>query len=119
VAGIEDDRVTTIAFDQFDAVDMRVGRVVDARDFPKARKPAYKLWIDFGEYGIRTSSAQITGHYVKEDLIGRLVVAVTNFPPRKIADFSSEVLVLGASDGEGQIVLLNLDREVPLGMKIS
>jgi len=111
--------VATIDFDHFDAVDLRVGRVVDARDFPKARKPAYKLWIDFGQHGVRTSSAQITRHYLKEDLIGRLVVAVTNFPPRRIADFSSEVLVLGAADGDGQIVLLNLDREVPLGTKIS
>ena len=119
MAGNEGDPVTTIDFDQFDSVDLRVGRVVDARDFPKARKPAYKLWIDFGEHGIRTSSAQITGHYRKEDLVGRLVVAVTNFPPRRIADFSSEVLVLGAADVDGQIVLLNLDREVPLGTKIS
>jgi len=111
--------VATIVFDQFDAVDMRVGRVVDVQDFPKARKPAYKLWIDFGEYGIRKSSAQITRHYLKDDLIGRHVVAVTNFPPLQVADFISEVLVLGAADENGQIVLLNLDRDVPLGTKIT
>ena len=111
--------MATIVFDQFDAVDVRVGRVVEVQDFPKARKPAYKLWIDFGPQGILRSSAQITRHYQKDDLVGRLVVAVTNFPPRQIADFSSEVLVLGAADESGAIVLLNVDRDVPLGTKIS
>ena len=111
--------LATIVYEQFAAVEMRVGRVVDVQDFPRARKPAYKLWIDFGEHGIRKSSAQITRHYAKDDLIGRMVVAVTNFPPRQVADFMSEVLVLGAADENGQIVLLNLDREVPLGTIIS
>ncbi len=88
-------------------------------DFPKARKPAYKLWIDFGELGIKQSSAQITKHYTKEDLADRLIVAVTNFPPRQIADFKSEVLVLGVDIGDGEIVLLRPDDDAPLGTLIS
>ena len=111
--------MATIEFSQFSAVDLRVGRIVDVQDFPKARKPAYKLWIDFGEQGIRKSSAQITHHYTKADLMGRVIVAVTNFEPRQIADFRSEVLVLGAADSLGHIVLLNVDRDVPLGTLIS
>lgn len=111
--------MATIEFPQFAAVEMRVGRVIDVKDFPRARKPAYQLWIDFGNHGIRKSSAQITSHYERSDLLGRLVVAVTNFPPRQIADFMSEVLILGAADESGGIVLLNLDRNVPLGTIIS
>jgi tRNA-binding protein len=111
--------LATIQFGQFAAVEMRVGRIVEAKDFPEARKPAYKLWIDFGEQGIRRSSAQITHRYAKDDLVGRLVVAVTNFEPRQIANFMSEVLVLGAADAAGEIVLLGLDHEVPLGTIIS
>ena len=107
-----------ISFDQFLAVDMRVGRVLAADDFPEARKPAWKLTIDFGpELGTKRSSAQIT-NYAREELEGRLVVAVVNFPPRQIGPFMSEVLVLGASDTEGRIILLHPDTEVPLGARI-
>ena len=108
-----------IAFDQFLAVDMRVGRVLAVEDFPEARKPAIKLWVDFGgALGVRKSSAQITRHYSPDRLIGRQVVAVVNFPPRQIGPFMSEVLVLGASDTEGRIILLHPDTEVPLGARI-
>jgi tRNA-binding protein len=107
-----------IDFDQFLAVDMRVGRVIAVEDFPEARKPAWKLTVDFGpELGTRRSSAQIT-NYSREELEGRLVVAVVNFPPRRIGPFSSEVLVVGASDAEGRVILLRPDSEVPLGARI-
>ncbi|MEA2313152.1 MAG: tRNA-binding protein [Solirubrobacteraceae bacterium] len=107
-----------IDFDQFLAVDMRVGRVVGVEEFPEARKPAWKLTIDFGEeIGTRRSSAQIT-NYAREELEGRRVVAVVNFPPRQIGPFMSEVLVLGASDAEGRIILLAPGTEVPLGARI-
>ncbi len=109
----------TISFDDFLQIDMRVGRITDAQDFLKARKPAYKLLIDFGaELGIKKSSAQITHYYRPEQLIGRLVIAVVNFPPRQIADFMSEVLVLGLPDEQGHIVLLQPSSEVPLGGKV-
>ena len=108
----------TIAFDDFLAVDMRVGRVLEVNDFPEARKPAWRLTIDFGpEIGIKRSSAQITS-YARDDLVGRLVVAVVNFPPRQIGPFMSEVLCLGASDEEGRIILLAPDSDVPLGARI-
>lgn len=108
-----------ISYDDFAKVDMRVGRVVSAEDFPEARKPAYKLTIDFGpEIGVKKSSAQITEHYKKEDLIGRLVVAVVNFPPKQIGPFMSECLTTGAADNEGKVVLLGFDHDVPLGSKI-
>jgi tRNA-binding protein len=107
-----------IGFDDFLAVDMRVGRVVAVDDFPEARKPAWKLTIDFGaELGTKRSSAQIT-NYTREQLEGRLVVAVVNFPPRQIGPFMSEVLTLGASDAEGRIILLEPEAEVPLGSRI-
>ena len=108
----------TIDFDAFLAVDMRVGRIVAVEDFPEARKPAWKLRIDFGEeLGVMRSSAQIT-NYAREDLEGRLVVAVVNFPPRQIGPVRSEVLTLGASDSEGRIILLAPDANVPLGARI-
>ncbi len=108
----------TIDFDQFLAVDMRVGRIVKVEDFPEARKPAWKLTIDFGEeIGTKRSSAQIT-NYAREELEGRLVVAVVNFPPRQIGPFMSEVLVLGASDADGRIILLHPDTGVPVGARI-
>jgi tRNA-binding protein len=108
----------TITFDDFLAVDMRVGRVLEAHDFPEARKPAWKLTIDFGEeLGVKRSSAQIT-NYAREELEGRLVVAVVNFPPRQIGPVRSEVLTLGASDTEGRIILLAPDADVPLGARI-
>ena len=107
-----------IGFDQFLAVDMRVGRVVEVEDFPEARKPAWKLTIDFGpEIGVKRSSAQIT-NYAREDLEGRLVVAVVNFPPRRIGSFLSDVLCLGASDSDGRVILLAPDVDVPLGSRI-
>jgi len=108
-----------ITFDDFAKVDIRVGRIVQVDDFPKARKPAFKLRIDFGDLGVKTSSAQITKHYRRDDLEGRLVLAVVNFPPRQIADFHSEVLTLGVVLGEGDVVLIQPDREVPLGAKIA
>ncbi len=104
--------------EDFQALDMRVGRVVEVEDFPQARKPAYKLTIDFGPLGLKRSSAQLTALYRREDLRGRLVVAVINFPPRQIGPFVSEVLVLGAPDEAGNVVLLALERDVPLGGRI-
>lgn len=107
-----------IDFDAFLAVDMRVGQVVAVEAFPEARKPAWKLTVDFGEeLGTRRSSAQIT-NYAREELEGRRVVAVVNFPPRQIGPLRSEVLVLGASDAEGRIILLAPDTDVPLGARI-
>lgn len=98
---------------------MRVGRIVRAEDFPRARKPAYKLWIDFGQpLGIKQSSAQLTDRYVPAALVGRLVIAVVNLPPKQIADFVSEVLVLGVPDEQGAVVLLRPDAEVPLGGRV-
>ena len=107
-----------IEFDDFLKVDMRVGRIVEVEDFPEARKPAWKLTIDFGEdVGLKRSSAQIT-NYAREELEGRLVVAVVNFPPRQIGPVRSEVLTLGASDEAGRVILLAPDSEVPLGARI-
>ena len=109
----------TISFDDFLKVDIRSGRVIDAQPFPQARKPAYKLWIDFGsEIGMKKSSAKITELYTLEDLIGRQVMAVVNFPPRQIGPFMSEVLTLGVADAEGRVVLLTPDSEVPLGARM-
>jgi tRNA-binding protein len=108
-----------ITYDDFANIDIRVGRIVQADDFPQARKPAYKLRIDFGaEIGVKNSSAQITKYYEPADLVGRLVLAVVNFPPRQIATFFSEVLTLGVILGEGDICLVHPDREVPLGSPI-
>ena len=105
-----------LSYADFDKVDIRVGRIVEVEDFPEARKPAYKLRIDFGPaLGIRKSSAQATKHYTKEELLDRLVVAVVNFPPKQIGPFMSEVLTLGVPDGEGSVVLLVPERSVPLG----
>jgi tRNA-binding protein len=104
-----------IEYDDFQRVEMRVGRVLRAEAFPEARKPSIKLWIDFGEMGERKSSAQLTRHYTPEDLPGRLVIAVTNFPPRQIAKFMSEVLVLGVPDADGEVVLLQPERDIPVG----
>lgn len=108
-----------IGFDDFLKVDIRVGKIVRAEPFPEARKPAFKLWVDFGaEIGERKSSAQITAHYTPEILIGRQVIAVVNFPPRQIGPVRSEILVLGVSDADGGIVLLAPDQEVPLGSRM-
>jgi tRNA-binding protein len=108
-----------IDFEHFQAVDIRVGRITAVEDFPEARRPAWKLTIDFGpEIGVKRSSAQIT-NYTREQLEGRLVVAVVNFPPRKIGLFSSEVLVLGALDDENGVILLRPDEEVALGDRVA
>lgn len=104
--------------EEFQALDLRVGRIIEAEEFPQARKPAYKLKIDFGPLGIKQSSAQLTALYRRDELPGRLVVGVVNFPPRQIGPFRSEVLVLGAPDERGEVVLLALEREVPLGGRI-
>ena len=110
--------MAAIAYDDFAKIEIRVGRIVQVDDFPKARKPAYQLRIDFGELGLKSSSAQITKYYDKSDLVGKLVLAVVNFPPRQIANFSSDVLTLGVVLGDGDIVLVHPEREVPLGSRI-
>ena len=108
--------MTEIDFDDFTKVEIRVGTVIRAEPFPEARRPAVKMWIDFGPgLGERKSSAQVTAHYAPEDLVGRQVVAVTNFPPRQIGPFMSEVLVLGLPDDAGEVVLVSPDRPVPDG----
>jgi len=109
----------TITPDDFFAADLRVGRVLSAEPFPEARKPAIKLRIDFGELGVRRSSAQLTAHYTPDELVGRLVIAVVNFPPRQIGPFVSEVLVLGACATPSDVVLLAPDMDVPVGTRIS
>lgn len=109
----------TITFDDFLKVDIRVGVITRAEPFPEARKPAYKLWVDFGpEIGEKKSSAQITTYYAVGDLPGRKVLAVVNFPPRQIGPVMSEVLVLGVPDENGDIVLLKPDLDVPLGVRM-
>jgi len=111
--------VDDITFDDFLKVDIRVGRVLRAEPFPEARKPAIKMWIDFGpEIGERKTSAQVTAHYTPESLVGRQVMGVVNFPPRQIGPFMSEVLVLGAADAEGGIVLIAPDHEVAEGERM-
>lgn len=105
-------------YEDFEKLEIRVGKIIDVKDFPEAKKPAYKLVIDFGKIGIKRSSAQITALYSKEDLIGKQVIAVINFPPKKIADFISEVLVLGILNKD-KVVLLKPEREVELGDRIA
>jgi tRNA-binding protein len=107
-----------ISWTDFERVDMRVGIVLEAEPFPEARRPAIKLRIDFGELGVKRSSAQITDRYTPEDLVGRRVVAVVNFPPKQIGPFVSEVLVLGAYGERGEVILLRPDFEVAPGTKI-
>lgn len=109
----------TITYEDFEKVDIRVGRITRAEPYPEARKPAYKLWVDFGgEIGEKRSSAQITVHYTPEALIGRQVLAVVNFPPRQIGKVLSEVLVLGLPDAAGAVVLIGPGQDVPLGGKL-
>jgi tRNA-binding protein len=110
--------VTEISWSDFERVDMRVGRVVRAEPFPEARKPAYRLWIDLGPLGERRSGARITDRYRPEDLVGRHVVCVVNFPPKRIGPFVSEVLVLGAYADGDQVVLLRPDDDVTPGSRI-
>lgn len=108
----------TISWEDFERVDMRVGVVVGARTFPEARRPALKLEIDFGPLGVKRSSAQITRHYTPDALIGRRVIAVVNFPPKRVGPFVSEVLVLGAYDSAGDVILLRPDADVAPGSRI-
>ena len=109
----------TISYADFEKVDIRVGTIIDAQPFPQARKPSYKLTIDFGaEIGVKKSSAQITVHYKADQLIGRQVCAVVNFPPRQIGPFMSEVLTLGMPDADGAVVLIRPDHKVPNGGKL-
>lgn len=109
----------TISFDDFLKVDIRVGRITRAEPFPEARKPAIKLWIDFGpELGEKKSSAQITRHYTPEELVGRQVLAVVNFPPRQIGPMKSEVLTLGVPDADGEVVLIGPGHDVPIGGRL-
>ena len=108
-----------ISFDDFLKVDVRVGRVIKAEEFPEARKPAYKMQIDFGpEIGIKKTSAQITKHYTPETLVGKLVMAVVNFPPRQIGPAMSEVLTLGFADDAGEVVLFAPDQRLPNGSRL-
>jgi tRNA-binding protein len=107
-----------ITWADFEKVELRAGTVLEVRDFPEARRPAYKLQVDFGEFGIRWSSAQITKHYTKEELIGRQIAGVVNFPKKQIANFMSEFLVTGFADENGDIVLTAIDKRVPNGSKL-
>ena len=108
-----------IKWDDFEKIDMRAGTIIGVNDFPNARKPAYRLTIDFGEeIGLKRSSAQVTVHYKKEDLLNRMVIAVINFPPKQIADFISECLVLGVYDENKDVILLQPERDVKNGMRI-
>ena len=109
----------TATLDDFHKIEMRVGRIVAVEDFPEARNPSWKLTIDFGPHGTRRSSAAVRRWYAKEDLVGRLVVCVTNFPPRRIATFDSEVLTLGAVEQDGRVVLLKPDADAELGSPIA
>ena len=111
--------MTQITYDYFEKVDIRVGKIIQVENFPKARKPAHKLWIDFGMLGIKKSSAQITKLYSKDELKDKLIIAVVNFPPRQVADFKSEVLVLGVVLNDNEVVLVQPGGDVPLGRRIS
>ena len=108
-----------ITWADFEKIEMRAGTILEVSDFPNARKPAYQFCIDFGEFGIKKSSAQVTHLYKKEELIGRQVIAVVNFPPKQIANFFSECLVLGVIDENKNVILLQPDRPVQNGLKIA
>lgn len=107
-----------ISWDDFEKIDIRVGTITEVNDFPKARKPSYQLKIDFGELGLKNSSAQITNLYTKEDLLGKQVIAIVNFPPKQISNFFSECLVLGVYTEKKQVILLKPESPVTNGMKI-
>ena len=108
-----------IDWSDFEKIDIRIGTIINAKDFPKAKKPAYQLEIDFGALGVKKSSAQITDKYSKEDLIGMQITAVVNFPPKQIANFFSECLVLGAVDEEGKVTLISPSKKTNEGLRIS
>lgn len=110
--------MNTLTWDEFEKVDIRVGTIVEANDFPKAKKPAYQLTLDFGELGMKKSSAQIVTLYDKEELIGKQVIAVVNFPPKQIANFISECLVLGVYNENKDVVLLQPDKKTENGCKV-
>ncbi|RTK94436.1 tRNA-binding protein [Candidatus Saccharibacteria bacterium] len=111
--------MSTISYEDFESVDIRVGQIIDVQDFPEARKPAYKLTIDFGEeIGVKKSSAQLPTNYNRDELKGKQVLAVVNFAPRQIGPFMSEVLTLGIPDGKGECMLITTDKDVPLGGKL-
>ena len=113
------DASETIGFEDFLKVDIRVGTVVKAEPYPEARRPTYKVWVDFGaEIGIKKTSAQATAHYTLDDLIGRQVAAVVNFPPKQIGKFMSEVLILGFPDGDGEVVVIGPEHPVPNGGRL-
>ena len=114
-----DDTNVAPTLDDFRKIEMRVGRIVAVEDFPEARNPSFKLTIDFGSHGTKRSSAAVQGWYDKRALLGRLVICVTNFPPRRIATFDSEVLTLGAMQSDGRVVLLEPDRDAELGSLIA
>lgn len=107
-----------ISWQDFEKVELRTGTIIDVLDYPEARKPAYKIKVDFGEFGIKVSSAQITVHYTKEDLIGRQIIGVINFPPKQIGKLMSEFLITGFADSTGAIVLATVDKAVPDGSKL-
>jgi tRNA-binding protein len=115
---MDEDALPEVSVETFFQVDVRVGRVIGAALNPRARKPAYQIDIDFGPLGTRTSSAQLTALYQPEDLIGRQILAVVNFPPRRVAGVDSQVLVLGVADEDGTIILLSTEREAPLGSRV-
>jgi len=108
-----------VTIDDFNKIDIRVGTVIKIEDFPEAKKPTYKLWIDFGDFGIKKSSAQFVKLYKKEDLLGKQVICVTNFPPRQVANFISEVLTTGFVVGNGEVVLAIPQRKIPNGLKLA
>ena len=110
--------MTKITYSDFEKIEIRVGKIIATEEFPEARKPAYKLWIDFGEFGIKKSSAGLTKLYICKDLVGKLILAVTNLPPRQVANFMSEVLVLGVVMDDGKVALIHPDRDVLLGQRI-
>ena len=111
-------KMQEISWNDFEKVELRVGTVLEVQDFPQARKPAYKLTVDFGELGVRQSIAQVTTHYTKEQLIGKQVVAVINFPKKQIANFFSECLVTGFPDKDGAVVLISPDKPIQNGSKL-
>jgi tRNA-binding protein len=110
--------MATITWNDFEKIDIRTGKIIEVNDFPKARKPSYQLTIDFGELGIKKSSAQITHHYKKEELLNKQIVAIVNFPVKQIATFFSECLVLGVYDENNEVVLLQPDKKIGNGLKI-